>query len=361
MSEPQKISLFYSEGKSDKEYHASLEAKDNGFIVNFAYGRRGSTLTTGTKTEKPVPFEKAKAAFDKLVNEKLAKGYSPGESGTPYQHTDKEQRQTGILPQLLNETDDVEQWINHPDWWAQEKFDGKRVLIRIDREGVTGINRSGLTIGLPLPIIEAVSGTVEIFKSENTVLDGECIGDTFHTFDLLFHAATGGDIRDLSYDVRLLRLIRLLEPNKNPNIQLAHTATTPNAKRTLYNRLRDENREGIVFKNKDAAYKAGRPSSGGSQLKFKFTATASCMVSRVNGSKRSVALALIDGHKSIGVGNVTIPPNFKIPAPKSIVEVRYLYAYKGGSLYQPVYLGERDDIDVKACKLSQLKYKSEEE
>ena len=38
--------------------------------------------------------------------------------------------------------------------------------------------------------------------------------------------------------------------------------------------------------------------------------------------------------------------------------MRYLYAHPGGSLYQPVYLGPRDDVDREDCRLSQLKYKS---
>lgn len=37
----------------------------------------------------------------------------------------------------------------------------------------------------------------------------------------------------------------------------------------------------------------------------------------------------------------------------------YLYAYKGGSLYQPVYRGERTTIESDACTTSQLKYQPE--
>jgi bifunctional non-homologous end joining protein LigD len=45
----------------------------------------------------------------------------------------------------------------------------------------------------------------------------------------------------------------------------------------------------------------------------------------------------------------------------SIVEIRYLYSYPDGSLYQPVLLGTRDDIDIEVCSVKQLKYKAEEE
>jgi bifunctional non-homologous end joining protein LigD len=102
------VTLYYREGSSDKVYQASIEPRGDGFVVNFAYGRRGNTLTTGTKTAKAVDFATAKKTFDKLVKEKTAKGYTPGEDGTPYQHTDKEQRSTGVLPQLLNPIDEGE-------------------------------------------------------------------------------------------------------------------------------------------------------------------------------------------------------------------------------------------------------------
>jgi len=58
---------------------------------------------------------------------------------------------------------------------------------------------------------------------------------------------------------------------------------------------------------------------------------------------------------------VTIPPNHDIPSPGSVVECRYLYAFKeSGSIYQPVYLGEREDIRHAECITAQLKYKRAE-
>ena len=108
MEECKSTSLYYREGSSDKEYHARLEPKDNGFVVTFAYGRRGSTLTTGTKTSAPVYYDAALMIFEKLVREKKAKGYTEGENGTPYQHSDKASQVSGLVPQLLNSIDEVE-------------------------------------------------------------------------------------------------------------------------------------------------------------------------------------------------------------------------------------------------------------
>ena len=73
------ITLYYKEGSSDKVYQCGIEPAGERFVVNFQYGRRGSTLNTGTKTNVPVDFDNAKRIFDKLVKEKTGKGYTPGE------------------------------------------------------------------------------------------------------------------------------------------------------------------------------------------------------------------------------------------------------------------------------------------
>jgi len=83
-----KTSLYYSEGSSDKEYHAEIVAIPGGNVVNFRYGRRGGTLTTGTKTSVPVDFAQVQKIFDKLIKEKTSKGYTPDLSGAAYQGTE---------------------------------------------------------------------------------------------------------------------------------------------------------------------------------------------------------------------------------------------------------------------------------
>src|SRR5271167_3080911 len=112
----EKITLYFRQGSSDKIYQAAIEAKDGGYVVNFAYGRRGTTLQTGTKTHTPVDYDEAKSIYDKLIREKTAKGYTPGEDGTPYQHTHIQQGATGIHCQLLNsmEESDLPRLIRDP-------------------------------------------------------------------------------------------------------------------------------------------------------------------------------------------------------------------------------------------------------
>src|SRR5689334_4902852 len=125
MEAQDRVTLYYREGSSDKIYQASIEPAGERFVVNFAYGRRGTTLQTGTKTNVPVEYENAKRTFDKLVKEKLSKGYTAGEAGTPYQHS--EEQVSGVLPQLLNpiEQAEVNRLMKDSGYCAQEKFDGK--------------------------------------------------------------------------------------------------------------------------------------------------------------------------------------------------------------------------------------------
>ena len=96
LTELPQTTLYYREGSSDKVYQCAIEPAGERFVVNFAYGRRGATLSTGTKTNVPVDYDDAKRIFDKLVREKQAKGYTEGPDGTPYQHTDKQP--SGIVP-----------------------------------------------------------------------------------------------------------------------------------------------------------------------------------------------------------------------------------------------------------------------
>ena len=58
-------------------------------------------------------------------------------------------------------------------------------------------------------------------------------------------------------------------------------------------------------------------------------------------------------------GNVTVPPNHPLPELGQVVEVRYLYAFpESGHVYQPVYLGVREDLPQEDCTAGQLKYKA---
>jgi len=347
------ITLYYREGSSDKVYTASIDPKDGGYVVNFAYGRRGSTLNTGTKTPAPVDYQAANTIFDKVVREKTVKGYTPGEDGTRYQHTEKATKATGIQCQLLNPVieERVEDLIHDRKHWMQEKIDGRRLLIRHEGNLITGINRLGLGVSIPETIADCAARYRHDF-----LIDGEAVGDTLHVFDLLFIGSE--DLRTCAFATRYFRLREMLEAFEHPHLKLVPSYCFPE-KKEWFDRFKEEGREGVVFKNVEAPYSPGRPNTGGAQLKYKFHETASFIVTKPN-DKRSVSLMLWENGKVRLAGNVTIPPNHDIPKPGEVVDCRYLYAFKdSGSIYQPVFLGRREDIFHEECTTSQLKYKAE--
>jgi len=346
----QRTTLYYCAGGSDKVYSAELVRYGEGYVVNFSFGRRGAELQTGSKTPSPLNHDAALRVYERLVKEKTAKGYTPGKDGTPYVGTEHTGCDSGIRPQLLNpiKEDDVEQYLDDPAWWMQEKYDGKRLLLRKVANGVIdGINRRGLNVAIPEPVRLAALSLKGTF-----VFDGEIVGDTYYIFDCL--ERNGNDLRNQPYSARYdaLPMIQSGSP-----IEIAGTIKTNRHKRLHYIRLKGWNVEGVVFKRHDAPYTPDRPSSGGPQLKCKFYATASLIVAAINKGKRSVAMEAWELDRRVKVGSVTIPPNVDVPQPGDVVEVRYLYAYPGGSLYQPTFILVREDVLPAECGIGQLKFK----
>lgn len=352
------VNLFYTEGSSDKVYAAQLEKKNQGFVVNFQYGRRGSSLKAGTKTVEPVDLNKARSVFQGLIQEKKAKGYTEAESGERFQDTSLAGRVSGVVPQLLNviEEKDMTCLLEDKNWWAQEKHDGERRMVIVQGETITGTNREGLSIAMGAGLEKALQQfSIENKCSgvEKTVLDGEDLGDKgYIVFDILEHAGTC--LRKKSYEEREAVLSSLVF---NDRVRCIKTAKTTKEKKTLLKTLREGNKEGVVLKEHARAWCAGRPASGGSALKFKFVESATVVARKGREGKRSVSIWMLDEKgQEVAVGNVNVPINQAIPSEGALMEVEYLYAYKGGSLYQPVLKGPRPDKTV-ADQLATLKWR----
>jgi bifunctional non-homologous end joining protein LigD len=237
---------------------------------------------------------------------------------------------------------------------AQAKHDGERRLIERKDTSIQGINKKGLYVALS----NIIANTALALNSSDFVTDGEDMGSVIVAFDLLRY--DGNDIRHLPYIERYRLLQEMIALSNSDVIRVTETAFTSDEKKQLLKKLKEDNHEGIVFKRKDAPWSAGRPNSGGDQLKNKFYDECTVIVEKVNEGKRSVSFYAYDKGKKVSLGNVTIPPNKSIPQPGSIIEIKFLYAFKNGSLYQPIYLKERGDSDFTDCSITQLKYKTEE-
>jgi bifunctional non-homologous end joining protein LigD len=351
--------LFYHEGSSDKEYHIQiLEKAPGSYSVECQWGRVGSTLQTQVKISN-VELSVAEKFYTKVYNEKVGKGYidkttsgnggySPPKASSPVVPT--------MIPQLLNpiEESELEKYLRDDAYGAQEKKDGKHFILQISEGAVSVFNKKGKEVGYPSTWKDFASKSWK-GKKISCTLDGEGIGETYHAFDLL--EIGGEDKRGEGYSDRWTASNKL---SFGASIQVVPLAIGYKAKKALYDELVAGKKEGIVFKRLNASYKPGRPSSGGDMVKYKFYSTASVRVCKGREGKRSIGMEILNGKKWEFVGNCTIPLNKDIPS-SGVVEIRYLYAYKGGSLYQPFYLGLRDDVDEDECVIGQLKYKAEED
>lgn len=367
MTVRKQCSLFCREGSSDKEYNIFIEDSatvPGAYDVRATWGRRGAARDSQYKANG-VTMLQAEATLMSLKRSKEAKRYREDPSlakGTQLTAvpaativsnsaaSTPEREYTELKPQLLNPitVDDMETYITSDEWLAQEKLDGKRIMVEVNFGQVTASNRRSWKVGIPQDVAE------ELSKFDDCVLDGELVGGVYYVFDCLGH--NGEDLRTDSYMNRFNRLVEnVIGDRMLYQVDIVPTAFSTDDKRALIASL--QHKEGVVFKELSAPYSVGRPNKGGSQLKCKFVSSATCIVSGLN-VQRSISVAVLDDKGArVEVGNVTIPPNYELPKVGDLVEVKYLYAYQGGSLYQPVYLGERDDVD--ADTVSQLKYKSE--
>lgn len=360
------ISLRFKQGSADKVYNASLEERDDGFVVNFAYGRFGKSLKSGTKTALPISYDRAKVAYGKLVASKVAKGYTPDAGGDPFTAPQIDQERTDLYPQLLNEVtrEDIPEVLSRFGGYLamQFKHDGERRPIYVSDTEIYGSNRRALKVGLN-PKIQGSLSTLRLAYPEGFILDTEDMGESLEVFDVL--SIEEADLRDQTFDERC-NWLRVLEQAAwdydIDNIKFDIPRYYSNVESILrdIDRAEAQGREGVVLRDLRGQYSIGKPNSWGTCLKLKFWQSVTCMVVSNHPTKRSIALGLTThpdkGHYQ-GVGNCTVPTNYNLPSPGDLVEIKYMYAYHGGSIYQPQYKGVRTDLESGSAVLSQLKYK----
>lgn len=349
------ISMHCNQGTSDKIYNLFIHTDGNLYQVMGEGGRRGGSMKPYPKGEFNTQIE-AINVFNKVMSEKITTGYH-----VLHEVTDAsilmekkdfiEKKETfRISPQLLYaiDMDSAQSYIDDASYIAQEKMDGQRIMIELDWGKVTAFNRKSQEVEIPSAIKDEISSL-----GKQMVLDGEKVGDMYYIFDLLEESFE--DMTQWAYESRLSHLSEIMEDRILHNVDLTPTAFTPESKKALFENLTNENKEGIVFKHRRQQHQPGRNKT---QLKCKFWSSATCVVNDIN-DKRSVGISVDSENGFVKVGNVTIPPNYEIPKLGDCIEVKYLYYYPQGSLYQPQYLGVRDDVEPDV--VSSLKVKAGEE
>ncbi len=366
-----RIELFFQEQPSDKVYNVELVKTKKGWTVHVEWGRRGSNLQKGTKAVDAT-LEAAEKAFDKVVRQKTRKGYEEWtEDNVPAAVAPEKGKgsaskagivtrsKVGVAAQLLNNVaaGKLDKMFKDRNFWAQQKFDGKRVIVHIQQDSVLMTNRQGQETALEKKVADALWEIAPV----GSIFDGELCRSplTYWVFDLL--AWGKSDLRKQEY---LYRYAQLKQVDIPKHCELVPTATNEKAKRALYNSLMEQAAEGIVFKRMDAPYESGRPSSGGPQLKHKFIKTADVIITENAGNAYRMAVYDEDG-ELMDIGKVFAGTTTKsrqvLDAVLSegetpIAEVKYLYATKDDNLFQPVFVRLRTDKKPEACLYDQLEH-----
>ena len=183
--------LFFNQGSADKVYIVKIDSQENleGWTVNFAHGRRGKPLKTGTKTPKPVSYGDALKIYSKLIHTKEQKGYIHGSTAAAPVVDPLAGERTTWLPQLLNEVTLEEAIEAYKTWgstYVQTKHDGERRGILLGKDGVVPANRRGLRTSVAPEIqtaLEDIWGKNLLLDVNMGVLDTEDMGDHLAIFD----------------------------------------------------------------------------------------------------------------------------------------------------------------------------------
>lgn len=367
-----KIKLAYKDARSDKVYNVSLlyhEALCE-FVVSYEYGRAGTSLHHGVKYNGDNEV-KAKDTFKKLVSSKMSKGYEVvhksksklSASASSAAIPKKAKEKFGVMPQLLSEINHeiedhiLEDLLKSEQWVMMPKHDGVRrmykkyikkgeKLTQADVIKVKAGNKKGEDVHISLNRMEAISN----FPFDSMILDGEDFGEYYVVFDIILNEVPFGTRMELLKEA-------FKKVPKSSKLRLTDCYYTEEAKRKALSNLEKCGAEGVVFIKLSSLYTPGRSHEA---IKYKFTATASFVVLSIHPTKSSIGLGLFDDEYNMhNVGNATVYPNLDEPKVGNIVEVKYLYAFKGGSIFQPVLLGTRNDVTAAECTMSQLKYKKE--
>ena len=242
-----------------------------------------------------------------------------------------------------------------PNYGVQQKFDGRRILLHVERTSVTAYNREGRPYDRMSKDILTEAKRFSVFAP--LLFDAEWIREinSLYCFDLI--ELEGIDLRPNTFIDRIAYLTRAFKHHETTLIHQARTEVEQEGKVALVTQIWDWNLEGIAAKRLDSPYFIGRSPHN---YKYKRTHDASFLVIRRN-QKASVDLGLFDdNNRLITVGSVQIrDKRFGAVTEGTILDVRYMHAFRNSNqIYQPRMLRIRDDLRPDSCLLSQLRYKA---
>jgi bifunctional non-homologous end joining protein LigD len=248
------------------------------------------------------------------------------------------------------------QYVANDRFAFQQKVDGERVLIRVTPEGaVIPLDRRGepKAKGLPSGVRKALGSLTE----GPWLLDGELLGDELWLFDI----ALAGDLilSTSSYRYRHSVLQALMLSWRPKSVRFLPTAWTPEDKVALVRAVLEAGGEGIIVRDTEGRYMAGRRAPV--LLKAKFVKTMDVVVTgRGCDGKDNLSIAVYDQGRLVDLGTVTaMAGDGPTLQPGQVCEVRYLYANlspEGPRLVQVTLPKLRTDKVPHECTLDQAKW-----
>lgn len=381
-------SLYFQSGNSDKVYFLNLQQCETGWAVLVQWGRRGSTLQADTKIER-VPYEDAKPIYDRVLREKLAKGYQYSEApaarkpaaSEPLTRNAPVSKEVVFAPELLTRIEESEalRFGRDPRYWFQWKRDGIRLTVVAEQIktvpwtfNIYGYNKLGQVVQLDPQLRRAIETLCIDGKYTCLLLDGEWEASGFYVWDIL---ECNSDLRETEYQYRFKTLETVLGTAEDaaelPDdlaalLHIVQTGKTTQEKARLLADAKAKRAEGIAVKKITARYCGGR---NGNHFKYKFEQVASFIVGpkppkKANDGHRSVALYAYDRGRKRFIATVKVADKYAVPGIGAIIDVRYLYLHPGpeGRIYQPAYFGVvRNDVRPTDCLVQQLKLKQTDE
>lgn len=254
-------------------------------------------------------------------------------------------------PMLANsaQRSSFDKYIADDGWVAEQKLDGKRLLLQVEDGNVTVVNRYGVATSVDHTIAEPFTSL-----TGRWCFDGEEIHNQFWIFDMPY-ALDLVSPKD-EYDQRRKSLEAVFGAgwSDHPRLKLIDVAHTEPDKRALFDWVESHEGEGVMFKNRAGLYQPGKRSH--SFLKAKFTETVDCVIMEIMPKGKSSCVVGLFRDPSdplpVEVGSVKMTEsNLKKVALGQVIEVKYLNFTRDEKLYQANFLKFRTDKLPHDCLL----------
>lgn len=240
-----------------------------------------------------------------------------------------------------------------PDWVLQQKFDGHRLLIRFQDGILRGFSRNGTQKEVPLVVADSLA---PISRLGEFWLDGELVhqtgnrrGSVYHVFDMMVDWAP-----ELAFAARSGMVDAIVGQLNSSVVVAVETVYEELEKIGFIRTMIESGAEGVIARDANGVYEAGKRSMG--CLRFKFTKSVDALVmEKSRGGRDNLILGLWNGEGFVEIGAVSALTGDGPRVQKNdVVEVKFLYVGANGKLVQPVTPRLRTDKEPEECLIEQL-------